>query len=64
MRVFVAKQGVIMSNWGSVGVIVRSVRLNGKSSELSGGQWWLNGANKGSVGVIGAVWLSLGLSEG
>ena len=39
MGVFVAKQGVIMSHWDSVGAIGRSLGLNGESSELSGAQW-------------------------
>ena len=37
--VFVAKQEVIMSHWGSVGVIAKSVGPNGASSVLSIDQW-------------------------
>ena len=51
MGVFVAKQGVIMSHWGTVGVIARSVGLNGGSSELSRAQWGLSGGHWDSVGV-------------
>ena len=42
MEVLGAKQGVIMSHWGPVGVITRSVgvrRLSGGSLELSGAYW-------------------------
>ena len=49
MGVFVAKQGVIMSHWGTVGVIARSVGLNGGSSELSRAQWGLRGGQWESV---------------
>ena len=38
MGVFIAKQGDIMSHWGSVGVIARSVGLNGAYWGLAGGQ--------------------------
>ena len=44
--VFVARHGVIMSHWSSVGVIARSVELTGgvigaqwSSVELNGAQW-------------------------
>ena len=49
---FVAKQGVTMSYWGSVGVIARSVELNGGSSELRGAQW----RSARVVGVSGTQW--------
>ena len=38
-----------MSHWGSVGVIARSMALNGVSSELSGDKWGSAGAYWGSV---------------
>ena len=62
MRVFVAKHGVIMSHWGSVGVIGRSVGLNGAqwgSVRLIGGSVGVIGAHWGSVGVSGAQWGSV-----
>ena len=65
MWVFVAKQVVIMSHWGSVGVIVRSVGLTGVqwgSVRLGGGSVGVIGAQWGSVGVSGDQWGSMGFS--
>ena len=48
MGVFVAKQVVIVSHWGSVGVIARSVGLNGahwRSVGVSETQWVLRGGD-------------------
>ena len=55
MGTFVAKQGVIISHWGSVGVIARSLGLNGGSSELRGAQW----RSARIVGVSGTQWGSV-----
>ena len=65
MRVFVAKHGVIMSHWGSVGVIGRSAGLNGAhwgSVGLSETQWGLHGSYWSSLGLSGCQWSSVGLS--
>ena len=71
MGVFVAKQVVIMSHWGSVRDIARSVGLNGaywhsvESVRLSGGSVGsleLSECQWGSVSVSGGQWDSLGLS--
>ena len=48
-----------MSYWGSVGVIARSMALNGVSSELSGDKWGSLGLSGGLVGVSGAQWGSV-----
>ena len=48
MGVFVAKQVVIVSHWSSVGVIARSVGLNGahwRSVGVSETQWGLRGGD-------------------
>ena len=48
MKVLGAKQGVIMSHWGPVGVITRSVGVSETQWGLIGAQWGLLGV-KGSV---------------
>ena len=63
MGVFIAKQGDIMSHWGSVGVIARSVGLNGAYWGLAGGQWDSVGPPWGSLEISGAQCVSVGLSE-
>ena len=42
MKIFVAKQGVIMNHWGSVGVIGRSVGLTG----VMEAQWGSSGVSE------------------
>ena len=48
-----------MSHWGSVGVIARSMALNGVSSELNGDKWGSAGAQQG---LSGGQWSPVGFS--
>ena len=62
MGVFVAKQVVIMSHWGSVEDIATSVGLNGaywRSVGVSETQWGLHEGLWSSVGLSGCQWDSV-----
>ena len=62
MGVFFAKQVVIVSHWGSVGVIARSVGLNGahwRSVGVSETQW---GPRRGGLELGVGQWGSVGVS--